>query len=112
MVLDLERGLVVRQAVERLRNIQHGMGLFVRTIGIARARIKLGMANLRLQSYPLLAPGANCARMTAKAAQTSVAMPRSANPINLNNQTEAIAVTSPRRTSARPYRSARRGSSK
>lgn len=38
---------VVRSAVEHLfAGQKHRMGLFVRTIGIARAQIKIGMANL------------------------------------------------------------------
>ena len=37
----------VRSAVEHVfAGQKHRMGLFVRTIGIARARIKIGMANL------------------------------------------------------------------
>ena len=37
----------VRSAVEHVFAAQkHRMGLFIRTIGIARARIKIGMANL------------------------------------------------------------------
>ena len=37
----------VRSAVEHVfAGQKHRMGLFIRTIGIARARIKIGMANL------------------------------------------------------------------
>lgn len=69
------------------------MGLFVRTIGIARARTKIGMADPRLQSHPLrLAPGANCVRMTARAAENAAAMPKSATSISPNDRNPAPAA--------------------
>lgn len=47
------------------------MGLFVRTIGIGRARTKIAFGQSRLQSHPLrVASGANCTRMKAEAAET------------------------------------------
>ncbi|MER9052320.1 transposase [Mesorhizobium sp. M0923] len=56
------------------------------TIGTARARTKIGR-RISLQSHPLrMASGVNCASTTVKTAQTAVAMPKSANRINLNNQ--------------------------
>lgn len=70
------------------------MSLFVRTIGIARGQDQDRDGQPRLQSHPLRkAPRANCTRMTAKAAQTAAAMPKSANRINLKQpKSEAIAV--------------------
>ena len=63
------------------------MGLFVRTIGIARARTKIGMANL---AYNLTRfvwhQGANCARMTAKTAENAAKVPKSATSISPNDR--------------------------
>ena len=74
------------------------MGLFVRTIGIARATSEDRHGQSRLQSHPLrLAPGANCARMTAKAAQhaaaTSVRQSAAISPIKSEAITAHQAVT-------------------
>jgi IS5 family transposase len=58
----------VRSAVEHVfAGQKHRMGLFIRTIGIARARIKIGMANLAYNFQRLrMARGARCARIAGK----------------------------------------------
>lgn len=48
------------------------MGLFVRTIGIARVRIKIGMANLAYNFQRLAwLEGAYCARLMANSGETA-----------------------------------------
>lgn len=73
----------VRAAVEHVFARQKGgMGLFVRTIGIARAKVKIGMANLvydigrlvwqerrRGLAYSTIAPGADHRRRGASKAK-------------------------------------------
>ena len=59
------RRSAIRSAVEHVcAGQKHRMGLFIRTIGIARARIKIGIANLAYNFQLDSAREASCARMT------------------------------------------------
>ena len=62
------RRSAVRSKVEHVFARQKGpMRLFIRTIGLVRAKVKIGMAQPGLQSHASrLASAARCARMTAK----------------------------------------------
>ena len=68
----------------------------------------------RLQPHPLrLAPGANCARMTAKAAKTTAATPKSENRVKSQQpNAKRSPRISPCQASSRPYRSGNAGSSR
>nr|WP_162230625.1 hypothetical protein [Nitratireductor soli] len=78
------------------------MGLFVRTIGIARARTKIGTANLAYNLTRFVGhQGRTAARMTVKSAKILVATPKSASSINRTDQIRTDRCASGR---AKPHR--------
>jgi hypothetical protein len=80
------RRSAVRSAVEHVFARQKGpMGLFTRTIGMARARTKIGLANLLLQHASSdLADGPGRTNLTQRSANE--AGTRLATPIALTNR--------------------------